>query len=66
MKIKSYSKLGILVTTVAFVVAGVGYRRKKGGKAAQSWHQKTRNKPVIEIRRGGHSLDVFEDYLEFT
>jgi len=32
MKIKSYSKLGILVTTVAFVVAGVGYRRKKGGK----------------------------------
>jgi hypothetical protein len=36
------------------------------GKAAQSWHQKTRNKRVIEIRRSGHSLDVFKDYLEFT
>jgi len=36
------------------------------GKAVLSWHQKTRNKPVIEMRRSGNTLDVFKDYLEFT
>lgn len=32
MKVKSCSKLGILITTVAFVVAGIGFKLKKGGK----------------------------------
>ena len=29
MKIKSYTKLGIVVTTVAFILAGLGYKFRK-------------------------------------
>jgi hypothetical protein len=39
------------------------------GKSTKSWHQKLlpeRDKEVLEIRPKGESLEVFEDYLDFT
>jgi hypothetical protein len=35
------------------------------GKATRSWHQKLRDKPVVEVRPKGEVLPTFRDYLEF-
>jgi hypothetical protein len=36
------------------------------GRAAQAWHQHTRNKIVTQILPKGHLLRLFKDYLDFT
>ena len=36
------------------------------GKSARAWHQRMRNKPIIEIYPPGRSLQPFSDYLDFS
>ena len=36
------------------------------GKAGRAWHQRLRDKPVLEIVSPGRRLPAFEDYLEFS
>ena len=36
------------------------------GRAAQAWHQYTKNKAVTQILPKGHLLRLFSDYLDFT
>ena len=36
------------------------------GRATLSWHQHTKNKPVVQILPKGHLLRLFTDYLDFT
>ena len=36
------------------------------GLGGRAWHQKVRNKEVVEVRRKGEVLPTFADYLEFT
>ena len=36
------------------------------GKAGRAWHQRLRDKPVLEVLPPGRRLPAFEDYLEFS
>jgi hypothetical protein len=36
------------------------------GPAALSWHQKLKNKPIVEIASAGRKLEPFSDFLEFS
>ena len=36
------------------------------GRAALSWHQKLKNKPIVEILPPGRKLQPFGDFLEFS